>query len=720
MMLKRILSLTLFSFIIISFSICLYFPAAGAFTGEDMINIVLDPGHGGKDSGAIGTYYEKYYTLKVAEACAAKLRANGSFNVYMTRTTDGEYLSLLERGMYGDRVNADIIVSLHFNSSTDTSQRGIEVYSSVLNRFDLSGLAASVGNKLAAATGLPNRGCYRRYDTEGYYWSEKYQWDVQNDPSVGGLSDYYGIITWAAKFGYRGMIIEHAYISNGYDLGVCNNVDMLRKMGEADADAIIAYYTNHAHSYTAGYVMDYPVSCFSAGKQSIQCTVCGHRKSVVSLAAAPDPEAHFWAADEEIKATCQHGGSAGLYCRYTRNLVDKGATSYTEHTKKVETPPLDHNYVTTEHREKTCTVDGIDRAVCSMCGDERVEIYTATGHVSEKLSHSDPTCTLDGEDRYRCSVCGEEYADVIPATGHVWVKLSRTEPTCTEEGTEEHECSVCKERETLPLPALGHDLVEQTRIDATCTEEGSVLYLCSRCGAEITETLEALGHDFEEVKVDEPTCLEDGVKHSICKRCEEKLDEPIKALGHDYVLKKTEEFCEKEGAKTFECSRCGDSYKEAIPPMGHKYVEAARVEATEEKEGYVRFSCKRCGDEYTEVIPKIGETSEITETSVETSEESSQNSSLSSETIALIAGAVAAVAAALAIIIPKTVKSGNKHKDLNKSSDAKESDTVGENDDSEEPKDSEEKETSEEATETEDNKEKEETTQTEEETEEVK
>lgn len=124
------------------------------FDGADKINVVLDPGHGGKDSGAIGTYQEKYYNLKVAQYCADKLRENGSFNVFMTRSSDSEYLTLAERGLYGDSVNADILVSIHFNSGSGEKASGVEVYSSVLPRFDLSSLAADVEARLSVATGL--------------------------------------------------------------------------------------------------------------------------------------------------------------------------------------------------------------------------------------------------------------------------------------------------------------------------------------------------------------------------------------------------------------------------------------------------------------------------------------------------------------------------------------------------------------------------------------
>lgn len=234
------------------------------FAEKDKIVVVLDPGHGGADPGSAGTYAEAYYNLKVAQYCADALNKNGNFTVKMTRSSQSEGLKLAQRGLYADSVNADIIVSIHFNSSTSPSVNGIEIYTSVLDKYDLSGLARITADKLSKATGLSVRGCFEKYDTGDstgiYYWSEKYQWDVPNDPSVGSLSDYYGIITWGAKFGFPGMIIEHAYLSNPSDLAVADKEANLKKMGEADAAALIEYYTNHTHSYASAYTQDYP--CF--------------------------------------------------------------------------------------------------------------------------------------------------------------------------------------------------------------------------------------------------------------------------------------------------------------------------------------------------------------------------------------------------------------------------------------------------------------------------
>lgn len=92
--------------------------------------IVIDAGHGGRDSGAlscIGHDHEKYFTLDWARRLAPLLTARG-WNVVMTRTNDTE-LSLAERIAIADRVKADVFLSLHFNSGIPNRDlTGLETY----------------------------------------------------------------------------------------------------------------------------------------------------------------------------------------------------------------------------------------------------------------------------------------------------------------------------------------------------------------------------------------------------------------------------------------------------------------------------------------------------------------------------------------------------------------------------------------------------------------
>lgn len=91
--------------------------------------IVLDPGHGGNDSGALSTKnkMEKTYTLQVAQRTAKKLKEQGA-NVIMTRDTD-KTVSLFSRPNFSTNNNANLFVSFHFDSSPeDNTASGITSY----------------------------------------------------------------------------------------------------------------------------------------------------------------------------------------------------------------------------------------------------------------------------------------------------------------------------------------------------------------------------------------------------------------------------------------------------------------------------------------------------------------------------------------------------------------------------------------------------------------
>ena len=88
--------------------------------------IVVDAGHGGHDSGAVGNgYREKDIALSVAKKLADNLRKD--YNVVMTRTTD-VFVPLQERASIGNRAKADLFVSIHLNSSNSSSGNGAEVF----------------------------------------------------------------------------------------------------------------------------------------------------------------------------------------------------------------------------------------------------------------------------------------------------------------------------------------------------------------------------------------------------------------------------------------------------------------------------------------------------------------------------------------------------------------------------------------------------------------
>ncbi|MEP7071275.1 MAG: N-acetylmuramoyl-L-alanine amidase [Verrucomicrobiota bacterium] len=91
--------------------------------------IVLDPGHGGFDKGAISSYgYEKDYALDVARQLRPMLQAKG-FRVIMTRESD-VFVPLEVRANIANATRNSVFVSLHFNATNDNpAATGFEVYS---------------------------------------------------------------------------------------------------------------------------------------------------------------------------------------------------------------------------------------------------------------------------------------------------------------------------------------------------------------------------------------------------------------------------------------------------------------------------------------------------------------------------------------------------------------------------------------------------------------
>src|SRR5881394_2905100 len=96
-------------------------------TSKPFAAVVLDPGHGGQDSGAMcGGVMEKDLTLDVARRVDRLLDSEGIATL-MTRLGDS-YISLADRAAFGNRVNDGIFISIHFNEDNKPVASGVETY----------------------------------------------------------------------------------------------------------------------------------------------------------------------------------------------------------------------------------------------------------------------------------------------------------------------------------------------------------------------------------------------------------------------------------------------------------------------------------------------------------------------------------------------------------------------------------------------------------------
>ena len=101
--------------------------------------IVIDPGHGGKDCGAMGVdrVCEKHIVLKVGKYLNDELKKRG-YKVYMTRQKD-IFIGLRQRTSFANNKNADLCISVHHNSFTSSAVKLKSLFSTLV-LFNISAI----------------------------------------------------------------------------------------------------------------------------------------------------------------------------------------------------------------------------------------------------------------------------------------------------------------------------------------------------------------------------------------------------------------------------------------------------------------------------------------------------------------------------------------------------------------------------------------------------
>ncbi len=192
---------------------------------------------GGSDPGAINTslgLYERNQVWKIANYLKEYLEEYDDTYVYLTcptLKTTGDTLSREERADIMKSYNADLAISIHIDSSTNTSKRGATAYVTALPKYnsDMTTLANMLLNNLSelgiSTNGVKTRGTECN---DGYY-------------DDGTPLDYYGIIRYPTLYDIPIVLLEHCYISNTSDCKFIDSDEDLQKIAKADADAIVSY-----------------------------------------------------------------------------------------------------------------------------------------------------------------------------------------------------------------------------------------------------------------------------------------------------------------------------------------------------------------------------------------------------------------------------------------------------------------------------------------------
>ena len=443
-----------------------------------------------------------------------------------------------------------------------------------------------------------------------------------------------------------------ATYSNGKITGVAEGSTTLTAslygLTAADMPTINVYRCEH--HWDQGEIIT-EATCTEEGEKKFTCSICGDEKTEkVSATGHQHTEIR-----NKKEATCKETGYSGdTWCKDCGKKILSGQT-----IAKTENHSWDAGKVTTK---ATCTEEGEKTFTCSICGDEKTEKVSVTGHqhteirnkkeatcketgysgdtwckdcgkkilsgqaIAKTENHSwdagkvttKATCTEEGEKTFTCSICGDKKTEKVSATGHQHTEIrNKKEATCKEEGySGDTWCKDCGKK-ILSGQAIAKtedhswNQGEITK-EPTCKEKGEKTFTCSICGNTKTEKVSTTDHQHMEIRNQKnPTCKEAGYSgDTYCADCGVKISSGktiAKTKNHNWDggVITTEPTCTERGEKTFTCTICGNTNTKKVNATGHSYGAYKVVkEPTNKRKGLKSKTCSVCGKIVYEGIPK--------------------------------------------------------------------------------------------------------------------
>ena len=218
--------------------------------------IVLDPGHGGKDPGAIGrTYktYEKNITLAMGKELQKVLRNKG-YVVYLTRDTD-IFIPLRQRIKIAQKYKANLFMSIHADSAANRNATGLSVYTlsdtasdkeaaalaerenkaDIIGGIDLGGNSKEVNDILISLSQTDTRNKSSKYATYLVGEMAKCTKLVKNTHRFAGFA-----VLKAPDI--PSVLLEMGYLSNRTEESNLRQQSYRNKLAQAAAKAIDRYF----------------------------------------------------------------------------------------------------------------------------------------------------------------------------------------------------------------------------------------------------------------------------------------------------------------------------------------------------------------------------------------------------------------------------------------------------------------------------------------------
>ncbi len=217
--------------------------------------IVIDPGHGGKDQGAIGRSYklkEKTVVLDIAKKLKEELSHIGDFEITLTRESD-KFISLWRRSDIANKIGADLFISVHANASRSRRPKGFEVYYLSKATDDSARAIAAAENKAIAFED--------NSDTNKPHYLDATVWDMTLTENRAESQELAGFICKTARKDLRvrdrgvksarfyvlkgtlmpAVLVEVGFISNKEEEWKLRSFAYRRKVAKAIAGGILAY-----------------------------------------------------------------------------------------------------------------------------------------------------------------------------------------------------------------------------------------------------------------------------------------------------------------------------------------------------------------------------------------------------------------------------------------------------------------------------------------------
>lgn len=200
----------------------------------DFRTVILDPGHGGKDPGAVNSLgTEALYNLKVSGRAKSLLEARG-FRVVMTRTTD-RFLSLQERVELANAVRENaVFISVHFNSG-GREARGIET-------FTLSPTGVSHYGRGLVASDLQSR-AGNQHDSANIALATSVHGSALRRLQKHTFDRGIKRARFSVLSGVRhpAILLEGGFMSHPYEARLINDNDYQNAVAQSIVDAVIKY-----------------------------------------------------------------------------------------------------------------------------------------------------------------------------------------------------------------------------------------------------------------------------------------------------------------------------------------------------------------------------------------------------------------------------------------------------------------------------------------------